>query len=66
VTVEEEVALETIPAAARESILKAAGTGKIKKVERVQENDATSYEAVIVKNGKKRELKVDANGTSVN
>jgi uncharacterized membrane protein YkoI len=66
VTVEEEVALETIPAAARESILKAAGTGKIKKVERVQENDATSYEAVIVRNGKKRELKVDANGTSVN
>jgi uncharacterized membrane protein YkoI len=66
VAVEEEVALENIPAPAREAILKAAGTGKIKKVEQVRESDTTSYEAVITKNGKSREFKVDAKGTSMN
>jgi uncharacterized membrane protein YkoI len=63
--VEEEVALETIPVSARNSILKAAGTGKIKKVEQVQENGTTSYEATITKDGKRLEWKVDASGASV-
>jgi uncharacterized membrane protein YkoI len=64
--VEDEVAIENTPAPAREAILKAAGTGKIKRVEQVRENNITRYEAAIKKDGESREFKVDANGISVN
>jgi len=67
VSVEEEVALDRIPAAAREAIKKAAGTGKITLVESVTEGGMTAYEAHIQKapGGPEVEVKVDANGNPV-
>ena len=65
VSVEEEVTLESLPEAARTAIQKAAGTGKVKKVESVTENGTSFYEAAITKGGKASELKVDAKGAVV-
>jgi len=67
VSVEEEVAIDSIPAAAREAIKKAAGTGKITLVESVTEGGKTVYEAHIQKGPGKSEVevKVDARGNSV-
>jgi uncharacterized membrane protein YkoI len=62
VAVEEVVTLDSIPAPAREAIQKAVGTGKIDKLESVTEKGTTNYEAAITKDGKKSEVKVDANG----
>ena len=63
--VEETVTLDSIPAPARAAIQKVAGTGKVNKVESVAEKGVTNYEAAITKNGKKSEVKVDANGKTV-
>jgi uncharacterized membrane protein YkoI len=65
VSVEEEVAIASIPAAARDAILKAAAPGRVKVVELVTENGISSYEAAIVKRGKTSEVKVDAGGKPV-
>lgn len=65
VSVEEEVALDAIPAPARAAIQKAAGTGKIGEVETITEGGVTAYEAQLNKAGKKSEIKVDAAGQIV-
>jgi uncharacterized membrane protein YkoI len=65
VSVEEEVPLDQIPAAARTAIEKAAGTGKVAEVEKVTEGGKTFYEAQVNKGGKKFEVKVDASGVAV-
>jgi len=62
VSVEEEVALASIPAAAREALLKAVGKGKMLKVESVTADGVTVYEALIRAAGKTAEVKVDAKG----
>jgi uncharacterized membrane protein YkoI len=62
IEVEEEVALESIPGAARAAIEKAAGDGKIAKVEKVSGGKETAYEAGLRKNGKRSEVKVSADG----
>lgn len=66
VEVEEQVALDSIPAAAKTAIESSAGkSGKVLKVEAVSEHDKlVAYEAVVQKtpNGKKSEVRVDANG----
>jgi uncharacterized membrane protein YkoI len=58
ISVEEEVALERIPSAAKAAIDQATAGGKIKKVEQVTEGDTISYEASYVKAGKSREFAV--------
>jgi hypothetical protein len=64
VGVEEEVSLESIPAAARASIEKTAAGGKIRKVEKVTEGGSTTYEAAYTtKAGKSREFSVNADGS---
>jgi hypothetical protein len=63
VSVEEAVALETIPVAAKAAIEKLAVGGKIKSVESVTKGQTVSYEAVIVKGLKKSEVVVAADGT---
>jgi uncharacterized membrane protein YkoI len=64
VEVEEEVALDSIPAPAREALQKKAGTNKIKKVELLTKGSATSYEAAIAnKLGKTSEYGVNPDGT---
>ena len=65
VSVEEEVALESIATPAREAIQKAVGKGKLQKVESVTENGSSFYEASIRKAGKSSEFKVDATGAPV-
>jgi hypothetical protein len=63
VAVEQEVDLDTLPAAAKAAIQKKIGTGKLKIVEAVTEGKTTSYEATIVKAGKSSEVGVNADGT---
>jgi uncharacterized membrane protein YkoI len=65
VSVEEEVKLEAVPAAARSAIEKASQGGTLRKVEAVTENGKTFYEASIRKNGKSMEFQVDSNGARV-
>lgn len=63
VAVEQEVDLDSIPAAAKTAIQKKVGAGTLKKVESVTEGKAVSYEATIVKAGKSSEVGVNADGT---
>ena len=62
IELEEEVALESIPGAARAAIKKAAGSGQITKVEKVSGGKEIAYEAGSRKNGKRSEVKVSGDG----
>ena len=63
VSVEEPVAMDAIPAAAKAAIEKLAAGGKVKSVESVTKGRVVSYEAVIVKGAKKSEVVVAADGS---
>lgn len=63
IEVEEEVALGSIPAAARAAIEKAAAGGKIAKVEKVTGEKEVAYEAALRKDGKRSEVRVSADGS---
>jgi uncharacterized membrane protein YkoI len=65
ISVEEEVSIDSIPAAARDAINKAIGTGKLTMVETVTANGKTNYEAAIKRGTKTTELLVDATGKKV-
>lgn len=61
---EDEVELDSVPAAARAAIEKKAAGGKITKVEKLTAGSAVSYEAAVTtKAGKKIEVGVNADGT---
>jgi uncharacterized membrane protein YkoI len=62
IEVEEEVALESIPGAARAAIEKAAGSGQITKVETVSAGKQLAYEAHLRKDGKRSEVEVGGDG----
>lgn len=61
--VEEEVALDSIPPAARAGIEKAAGGGRVGLVEKVTEDGAVKYEAHVSRGAKKSEVVVKPDGT---
>ena len=64
IVVEEEVAIDSIPAAARAAILTKVGQGKLGMVESVLQGGATSYEAAYTESGgKKHSVIVKADGT---
>ena len=63
VSVEEESDIATIPEAARTALRKKAGAGKITKVEKVTAGSNVSYEAAILRNGRKSEAAVNADGS---
>jgi hypothetical protein len=63
VSVEEPVAIDAIPAAARAAIEKLAVGGKIKSVESVTKGQTVTYEAVVAKGLKKSEVVVAADGS---
>jgi uncharacterized membrane protein YkoI len=63
VSVEEPVAIDTIPAAAKAALEKLAVGGKIKSVESVTKGQTVTYEAVIAKGLKKSEVVVAADGS---
>jgi uncharacterized membrane protein YkoI len=65
VAVEEETTLDSIPAGAREAILKTAGKQKLLKIESVTEAGATTYEAHFKSGLRTKEVKVDAGGKPV-
>ena len=61
---EEEVSIDSIPAAAKTAILKKVGTGKLGMVETVTKGSTTLYEAAYTgKAGKKQSVLVKADGT---
>jgi hypothetical protein len=64
VEIEEEVALDTVPAAVKEAIQKRAAKGQIKLVEAVSKNDSViAYEAKIKTSGKTSEVRVNPDGS---
>jgi len=63
VSVEEPVAIDAIPPAAKAALEKLAAGGRIKGVESVTKGQTVSYEAVIVKGMKKSEVVVAADGS---
>ncbi len=65
VEVEQQVELSSLPAAAREGILKQAAGGTIRSVESVTRGNTVGYEAAVVKNGKHREVAINAEGKPV-
>lgn len=65
VEVEQEVGIDTLPAAARAAIEKRATGGKIVKVETVTRGSATTYEAQYTKGGRSHEVGVRADGSPV-
>jgi hypothetical protein len=64
-SVEEEVALNVIPAAAKAAIEKKAAGGKVTKVETVTEGTRVTYEAALAVKGKKSSVTVRADGSEV-
>jgi len=63
IEIEEQVALETLPAAVRDGLQKKAGAGKITKVESITKHGAiVAYEAKVLTAGKKTEVQVGPDG----
>jgi uncharacterized membrane protein YkoI len=62
--IEEEVSLDSLPAAAKAAIEKQAAGAKIRKVEKITKGDnSVIYEAGITKGGKRSEVLVGADGS---
>ena len=63
--VEEETAIDSVPAVVKAAMVKKAGTGKITMVETVVKSGVTQFEAAITsKAGKKSEALFNADGTA--
>jgi len=61
--IEEEVAMDALPAAVREGLQKEAGKGTIKKVESLtKKRKLVAYEAAVMTGTKKSEVQVGPNG----
>lgn len=61
--VEEQVALEALPAAVRDGLQKKVGNGKITKVETITKHGTlVAYEAQVLTGGKKSEVQVGPGG----
>jgi uncharacterized membrane protein YkoI len=60
---EEEVEVAAIPAAARDALNKLAAGAKMGKVEKVTAGTSVSYETTVLKNGKRTEVAVNADGS---
>jgi uncharacterized membrane protein YkoI len=65
IEIEQEVAIDSLPAAARAAIEKRTAGGKIVKVETVTRGSATTYEASYTKAGRTHEVGVKADGSPV-
>jgi uncharacterized membrane protein YkoI len=61
--VEEEVSMDSLPAAVREGLSKAAGTGTIGKVESItKKGKLVAYETTVKTGGKRSEIQVGPDG----
>jgi hypothetical protein len=66
VEVEEQVALETLPAAVKSGLQTKAGSGKILKVESLTKHGKlVAYEAKVEANGKKKEIQFGPDGKAL-
>lgn len=65
VEVELEVALGSVPSAAVQGLKREAAGANILRVESVTKGDKVSYEAVIQRNGAKKEIAVNSDGSAV-
>ena len=65
VEVEEQVDIATLPAAVREGLIAAAGSGKLRSVESVTRGGQTAYEGHVNTNGKWSEITVGPDGKSL-
>ncbi len=65
VTIEDEVAIDSIPAAARDAIVKFVAKGQLMRIETVTGDGKTFYEAQVKKGVRKVETKVNADGSPV-
>jgi uncharacterized membrane protein YkoI len=64
IEIEQQVSLDTVPMAAMAAIRKGAAGGSVRKVEEVRSDSETAYEAQILSNGKRREIRVHADGSA--
>ena len=64
IEVEQQVAHDAVPAAAMAEIEKGAGRGSILKIEEVKSDSEIAYEAQVLINGKHREVRVHADGST--
>jgi hypothetical protein len=63
VEVEEQVAMDSLPAAVKDGLQAKAGKGKLLKVESITKHDKlVAYEAQVATDGKRSEVQVDPNG----
>ena len=62
---EETIKLKKAPEAVQAAIKKAAGTDKIKQVEKITEGDKVTYDATIVRGGKEIEIKFAPDGKTI-
>lgn len=61
--IEEEVAMNSLPAAVKEGLMKIAGTGTIGKIESLtKKGNLVAYEAVVKTGTKRREIQVGPDG----
>lgn len=66
VEVEEQVALDSLPAEVKEGLQKKADPGQIVKVESItKHNKLVAYEAKVQTNGKKKEIQVGPDGKAL-
>ena len=64
VEIEQQLSLDAVPLAAMAAIQKGAAGGSVRKVEEVTSDTETAYEAQILNNGKRREIRVHADGSA--
>jgi len=63
IEIEEQVAIDSLPAAVKQGLQTEAGSGKILKVESLTKHDKlVAYEAKVQTAGKKKEIQVDPDG----
>lgn len=66
VEIEEQIALDALPAAVREGLQKKAGAGTISKVESItKQGSIVAYEAKVLTAGKKSEVQVGPDGKAL-
>jgi hypothetical protein len=67
VEIEEQVAINSLPAPVKEGLQAKAGKGKLLKVESVTKHDKlVAYEAQVMSEGKKSEVQVGPDGKPLN
>ena len=65
VEVEDQVSLEEVPNAVKRVVQRAASGGKLTKLERVKRGAEITYEAAVIKNGKKTGMELQPDGSPI-